>query len=201
MQILQENALTSFGRRLFLICLLRNISGLLGPLSAKKSKHEKFDGTNSEPEKKVIASRPKKHQDENASESSEFMHTFSNVYQECSKSTAIRNQYMVLQMAEKGIPAAPLERKNKCNQKSCFSSRKFKILWSSSPIQNLWHFKEQMIAKKLAKLSTVLESRPLHCLEKVLFYKISSSGNIFHLSNKCIAFVWALTVPVMSMSK
>ena len=50
--------------------------------SKKDPTHEKFDETNANMRKNATSFRPKKHQDENASEASDFfMHPFPDVYQ------------------------------------------------------------------------------------------------------------------------
>ena len=128
--IFQNLSLPSFLLQLCKLCLITTIYGLLFTMRAKTFiKHAKFDETNSKLEKKVTSFRPKKHQDENASETPDFLCT---LFQMSSKHLepliAIRNQYMFLQMVEKRTPTAPLESRDKLYKKSRFFP-KVEIRW------------------------------------------------------------------------
>ena len=64
--------------------------------------------------KNATSFRPKKHQDENASEASDFLCTrFQMSTKHLEPKTTIRNQNMFLQEVEKRAPTAPLESKKK----------------------------------------------------------------------------------------
>ena len=67
--------------------------------------------------------RPKKHQDQNASEASDFLCTrFQMSTKHMEPVTTIRNQYLFLQEVEKRTPTAPLASKKKCTHKSSYFS-------------------------------------------------------------------------------
>ena len=73
--------------------------------------------------KKGTSFRPKKHQDENASEASDFLCTrFEMSTKHLEPVTTIRNQYMFLQRSKKRTPTAPLASKKKCTHKSSYFS-------------------------------------------------------------------------------
>ena len=64
--------------------------------------------------KNTTSFRPKKHQDENASEASDFLCTrFQMSTKHLELVTTIRNQYMSLQEVEKRTPTVPLASKKK----------------------------------------------------------------------------------------
>ena len=64
--------------------------------------------------KNATSFRPKKHQDENASEASHFLCTrFQKSTKHMEPVTTIRNQYMFLQEVEKRTATAPLASKKK----------------------------------------------------------------------------------------
>ena len=73
--------------------------------------------------KNATSFRPKKHQDENASEASDFLCIrFQMSTKHMEPVTTIRNQYMFLQEVGKRTPTAPLASKKKCTHKSSYFS-------------------------------------------------------------------------------
>ena len=73
--------------------------------------------------KKATSFRPKKHQDENAAEASDFLSIrFQMSTKLLEPVTTIRKQYMFLQTVEKRTPTAPLASKKKSTQKSSYFS-------------------------------------------------------------------------------
>ena len=64
--------------------------------------------------------RPKKHQDENASEASDFMQPFPDVYKAFGTSNDHQKPIYVSPGGRKRTPTAPLASKKKCNHKSSY---------------------------------------------------------------------------------
>ena len=78
--------------------------------------------------KKATSLRPKKHQDENASEASEFLCTrFQMSTKHLEPVTTITKQYMFLQKVEKRTPTALSQARKKCTQKLSYFSPNFEF--------------------------------------------------------------------------